>query len=338
MQVSIVEMIGLALTTWLTIFFVRSWDPLSSRFMDHPVARSIHRDPVPRLGGIVMVAVLLSFMFLFHHDFIVQHSWLVGAVVMVFGVGVLDDRIALIARHKLLAIVLASVLLVMDGVVVEHIGTFFRMDITLGWLAVPFTVFAVSGLTNAINLIDGLDGLAASLGLAMLVVFAWIGYHHHDPFMFTVSLYLIVGLAVFLMFNWFPASIFLGDAGSLMIGFVIAILAIKSLAYYSAVSVLFMVLIPVIDTAVVMLRRWRTGRSIFAPDRCHTHHIVKAFFKGSSPRTALILGTLQLIYGLTGLYLNPHADEGIPLLLILLNIALVYLFSNAMIRWEKREC
>jgi UDP-GlcNAc:undecaprenyl-phosphate GlcNAc-1-phosphate transferase len=338
MSVKILEMSELAIALWTAIYFVRGWEPLRSRFLDVPVERSAHRIPVPRLGGLVLAVVLMGFMLLFHRDFVSEHLWLVGAALSVFGIGMVDDRVHLAARYKLLLIIFAALLLVPNGVVVDHLGIFFRVNITLGWLAIPFTVFAVSGLTNAINLIDGLDGLAASLGLAMLVVFAWIGYRHHDPFMFTVSLYLIVGLAVFLVFNWFPASIFLGDAGSLMIGFVIAILAIKSLAYYSAVSVLFMVLVPVIDTAVVMLRRLRTGRSIFEPDRCHTHHIVKVFFQGSSPHTALILGTLQLIYGLTGLYLNPHADEGIPLLLILLNIALVYLFSNAMIRWEKREC
>jgi len=210
--------------------------------------------------------------------------------------------------------------------------------INLRWLALPFTVFAIVGFTNALNLIDGLDGLAATISIVILGTFFTVGVLNDDFFMMLLSMAFISALLAFLLFNWHPASIFMGDSGSLTLGFVISILAIKSLAYLPTVSILFITAIPIFDTLIVMIRRKLNGRSAFSADRCHLHHILRHFFAEDTPKTVLFLGVFQLIYSLTGLQLDKSIDEGYLLLQFLLNIVLIYLFLGAMIKRQRRKC
>ncbi len=192
--------------------------------------------------------------------------------------------------------------------------------------------------TNALNLIDGLDGLAASISIVILGSFFTIGYQNSDLFMMILSGAFISSLLAFLLFNWHPASIFMGDSGSLTLGFVISLLAIKSLAYIPAISILFLTAIPILDTFVVVIRRKRTGRSIFSVDRCHMHHVLQHFFAEDTQKTVLFLVVFQLIYSLTGLQLDKNLDEGYLLILFIFNIIFLYLFLSAMIKRQKREC
>jgi UDP-GlcNAc:undecaprenyl-phosphate GlcNAc-1-phosphate transferase len=222
--------------------------------------------------------------------------------------------------------------------VIDDIGVFFGLPISFGWFALPFTVFAVVGFTNALNLIDGLDGLAATVSMMILGSFFIVGYVNEDLFMMVMSGAFISALLGFLVFNWHPASIFMGDSGSLTLGFVISVLAIKSLAYISTVSVLFIAAIPILDTLVVMVRRKMNGRSMFSADRCHIHHILRHFFAEDTRKTVLFLGVLQGIYSLTGLQLEKHMDNGYVLILFLLNVVLIYMFLAAMIKRQKRNC
>ncbi len=130
----------------------------------------------------------------------------------------------------------------------------------------------------------------------------------------------------------------MGDSGSLTLGFVISVLAIKSLAYLPAISIFFVAAIPIIDTLVVMVRRKLKGRSMFSADRCHMHHILRHFFAEDTRKTVFFLGILQLIYSLTGLQLEKRMDEGYMLILFLLNVVLLYMFLAAMIKRQKRKC
>jgi UDP-GlcNAc:undecaprenyl-phosphate GlcNAc-1-phosphate transferase len=148
----------------------------------------------------------------------------------------------------------------------------------------------------------------------------------------------ISALLGFLIFNWHPASIFMGDSGSLTLGFVISLLAIKSLAYLPTVSILFIAALPILDTLVVMVRRKIKGRSIFSADRCHIHHILRHFFAEDTRKTVLFLGVFQGINSLTGLQLEKQLDEGYPMILFLLNVVLLYMFLAAMIKRQKRNC
>jgi UDP-GlcNAc:undecaprenyl-phosphate GlcNAc-1-phosphate transferase len=253
---------------------------------------------------------------------------------MIFVVGLLDDHRDTQPKTKFIVIIIATVFLYFDGLCINNIGYFFGINISLSWFALPFTMFAVSGFTNALNLIDGLDGLAASISMIILGSFFAIGYMHNDLFMMVLSSSFLVSVWAFLFYNWYPASIFMGDSGSLTLGFVISILAIKSLDYISAVSILFIAAIPILDTVIVMTRRKLEGGSAFDADAYHMHHLLKNFFKGSTQKTVLFLATLQLLYSLAALQCAKEMDEGFLLLLFVLNAVVLYLLFN---RLKKKQ-
>jgi UDP-GlcNAc:undecaprenyl-phosphate GlcNAc-1-phosphate transferase len=274
----------------------------------------------------------------FHWTLIENWSWVILAIALVFIVGILDDHKDVSPRSKLIVMVVSTLLIYQSNLVITDIGTYFGFDIQLGWLALPFTLFAVLAFSNALNLIDGLDGLAGGISMVILGTFFTIGYQHQDEFMMILSGGFIAALAAFMVFNWHPASIFMGDSGSLMLGFVITTVAIKSLEYIPAVAVLFITALPIIDTAVVVIRRKRTGRGIFSADQCHLHHILHEFFAGNTRKTVIFLIVMQAVYSLTGLQFIKNNDDGILLILFLLNIIIVYFYAAAMISRQKRVC
>ena len=307
-------------------------------FMDIPNGRSTHCSITPRGAGIGFYLAAAIILPLFHFDYILSNFWTFLAIFLVFFIGVLDDHHDASPNTKFIVLALSSLLLSLDGVIIDDLGIFFGVHITLGWLALPFTVFAVVGFTNALNLIDGLDGLAATVSIVILGTFFTVGYWNDDFFMMMISMAFISSLLAFLVFNWHPASIFMGDSGSLTLGFVIAVLAIKSLAYLPTVSILFITAIPLFDTLIVMIRRKLNGRSAFSADRCHIHHILRHFFAEDTKKTVLFLGVFQMIYSLTGVQLDKNMDEGYLLIQFILNIVLIYLFLGAMIKRQNRKC
>ena len=332
-----IEFIIIFFLSLLLVNLVKIYAPKIG-LMDIPNGRSTHCSIVPRGAGIgfyLAVAIVLP---LFHFDYILNHLWIFLAIFLVFIVGVLDDHHDTSPNTKFIVLIVSTVLLSFDAVIINDLGIFFGIHITLGWLALPFTVFAVVGFTNALNLIDGLDGLAATVSIVILGTFFIVGYKNDDLFMMLLSGAFISSLLAFLIFNWNPASIFMGDSGSLTLGFVISVLAIKSLAYMPTVSILFIAAIPLFDTLIVMIRRKLNGRSAFSADRCHLHHILRHFFAEDTKRTVLFLGVLQAIYSITGLQLDKNMDEGYLLIQFLLNIVLLYLYLGAMIKRQKREC
>lgn len=267
-----------------------------------------------------------------------MNGWACLAVLLVFIIGVLDDHHDASPHTKFFVIMLSTILLYLDNIVIDNLGTYFGVEISLGWLALPFTIFAVVGFTNALNMIDGLDGLAAVVSLVILLSFFTVGYMHDDFFMMLFAGAFISSLLGFLVFNWHPALIFMGDSGSLTLGFVISLLAIKSLAYLPTVSILFIAAMPILDTLVAMIRRKINGRSIFSADRCHVHHILRHFFAEDTRKTVLFLGLFQAIYSLTGLQMLRDMDEGYLLILFLLNVVFLYMLLAAMIKRQNRKC
>ncbi|MEA3455645.1 MAG: MraY family glycosyltransferase [Campylobacterota bacterium] len=306
--------------------------------VDIPNERSSHSKHTPRGAGIGFFLAVATVAPFFHWTLIENWSWVILAISMVFIIGVLDDHNDVSPRAKLIVMVVSTLLIYQSRLVIDDIGTFFGFDIYLGWLALPFTLFAVVAFSNALNLIDGLDGLAGGISMVILGTFFAIGYQYHDEFIMVLSGGFFVALAAFMLFNWHPASIFMGDSGSLMLGFVITTVAIRSLDYIPAVSVLFIAALPIIDTAVVVMRRKRTGRGIFSADKCHLHHILHEFFGGNTRKTVIFLIVMQAVYSLTGLQFTKNNDEGILLVLFLLNIIIVYFYSAAMIRRQNRTC
>ena len=206
--------------------------------VDVPNDRSMHTRHHPRGAGIgIFLAVFIVEPF-FNFNLLLDHYLTCLAVLFVFIVGVLDDHQDTSPNTKFFVMAFAALLVYFDGIYVSSLGTLFGFDVTLGWLALPFTVFAIVGFTNALNLIDGLDGLAGSVSIVILGTLFGIGYDYDDTFMMMLSGTFIAGLLAFMVYNWNPASIFMGDSGSLVLGFVIGLLVIKSATYIHPVTVL----------------------------------------------------------------------------------------------------
>ena len=333
----VIEFIVIFLLSLLFIRIIRDYaDHLG--LVDIPNDRSIHIIDTPRGAGIgfyVAVALILPF---FHYELLLNYTWTLLGIFLIFIIGVLDDHRDTSHNTKFFVIMIGTVFLYLDNILIDDVGVFFGFSVSLGWFALPFTMFAVVGFTNALNLIDGLDGLAATVSMIILGAFFVVGYMNDDHFMILIAGAFMSALLGFLVFNWHPASIFMGDSGSLTLGFVISVLAIKSLVYIPTVSVLFLAAIPILDTLVVMIRRKINGRSMFSADRCHFHHILRHFFAEDTSKTVLFLGVLQGIYSMTGLQLNKGTAQEFVLLLFILNIVLLYLFLGAMIKRQQRNC
>ncbi|OHE17044.1 MAG: undecaprenyl-phosphate alpha-N-acetylglucosaminyl 1-phosphate transferase, partial [Sulfurimonas sp. RIFOXYD2_FULL_37_8] len=257
----IAKLIIVFLATFLFIKLLIRYAP-SIGLVDIPNHRSTHKTVTPRGAGIGIVVGVMISDFLFLNTIVLDHFATFLAIFLVFMIGVLDDHRDATPKTKFYVIFAAVLLIAYDDIVIHSLGHLFGYQITLGWFAIPFTMFAVAGFTNALNLSDGLDGLAGGLSIIILSTLCVIGYENNDYFIVSMSLSFISAILAFMWFNWNPAQIFMGDSGSLTLGFLISVLAIKSLEYINPMSVLFITAIPIIDTLIVMIRRKRNGHSI----------------------------------------------------------------------------
>ncbi|MCF7993495.1 MAG: undecaprenyl-phosphate alpha-N-acetylglucosaminyl 1-phosphate transferase [Chromatiaceae bacterium] len=275
--------------------------------VDHPgERRKVHRGAVPPIGGIAIFAGLLAASLTLDHWNSTLVFGLAGAAVLVI-VGALDDRFALGHRLRFGAQIAAALLLVIGAEAQLHnLGNLLGFgDIHLGFLAIPFTVFAMVGIINAFNMIDGIDGLAASLALiAMLSTLALLPETGALTFLFPV---VMAATVPFLMCNLEACcckgrKVFLGDAGSMLLGYMVVWglitasqgspaadggAALAGSGTLDPVVALWLIALPLMDTFSVMGHRMLSGNSPFAADKGHLHHLLARIY--GSTRTALLL-------------------------------------------------
>jgi UDP-GlcNAc:undecaprenyl-phosphate/decaprenyl-phosphate GlcNAc-1-phosphate transferase len=243
--------------------------------VDQPGARKVHATPVPRIGGIAMAiaAFLAAFLAI---DLQPPDRWflLAAAVLVVFGAS--DDRFDLDYRIKFVGQFLAVAIVIFGGdVQIRSITLDDRIMLPV-WLSLPLTTFFLIGITNAVNLADGLDGLAGGttfLCLCAVALLSGVGAHNAGPALCLAFAGAILG---FLRFNTYPATVFMGDAGSQLLGFAIGALSIRATQSFSsevstAIPILLLC-IPILDTLSVMVQRISEGRSPFSADKNHIHH------------------------------------------------------------------
>jgi len=325
------------IVTTILITFIRKYAFVFG-LIDVPNERSIHHKPIARGAGIAFFLAFISIIPFFYIEVLANHIWFILSIFLVFATGVYDDIYTTTPKFKFLIIFISTTLLSFDGIIIDVLGRFFTVDIVLSWLALPFTIFVVSGFTNALNLIDGLDGLAASLSIVILATFFYIGYLHEDIFMMLLSGAFVAVLLAFLIYNWHPASIFMGDSGSLLLGFIISVLGIQSLRYIPPVAILYLGAVPILDTLIVMIRRKRAGHSFFLADTCHMHHLFKEVFHGNIPKTVLFLMLIQTFYTWIGLHLEKDIEQGWLLLIFIVNIFVFYKIFDKIIKKQNRVC
>ncbi|MDK2042291.1 glycosyltransferase family 4 protein [Aliarcobacter butzleri] len=301
------------------------------KLIDKPNERSLHQVEKSRAGGI---AIFLSFIIGLIFFNVNLSFYLVLGFFIIFFLGIYDDIKNLSSKIKFFWIMVAATFLYIDGYFINSIGVFFKVDLIMPTsMAYLFLLFAVVGFINAMNLIDGLDGLSSGIGIVILVSFAYIGFKYSDNFLFYISMTLIFSLFGFLIFNWYPSKIFMGDTGSLSLGFVIVVLSIYSINsnYISAVSVLLLAAVPILDTLIVMFRRISQKKNPFKADKTHIHHVILFQQNKNVRKTSLILILLQLIFVYIGLGFKVRDDIYILGVFIMLFI-LFYLLLTAKIR------
>ncbi|MBN2739060.1 MAG: undecaprenyl/decaprenyl-phosphate alpha-N-acetylglucosaminyl 1-phosphate transferase [Spirochaetales bacterium] len=260
----------------------------SKKWYDKPDYRKIHTGLIPRIGGIgvflsIIVCSLLfsTLLSLFSQGSIsgilqLKYAAVIGAFVLIHILGLMDDFKSLPALAKLTIQAIAAIMAIASGLVIKEIPLPYLGSISLGFLSYPLTFIWIIGITNAMNLVDGMDGLAGgiaafaslSMGIISLLSGQWTTA--------VISLSVFGATAGFLVFNLPPAKIFMGDSGSLSLGYILSVLPLMGLTTSAETGSIFipitLLMIPIIDMAAAIIRRLGEGRPILSPDRKHIHH------------------------------------------------------------------
>lgn len=284
--------------------------------VDHPGGRKHHERPVPMAGGLAIVATVLLVLAastLIYPQLDSLDAWFMGALFAIGVVGLVDDILELRAHTKaLLQLLVIIPLVIFSHIVVARLGDLFGFGrIRLHDLAIPFTVLCMFGYINAMNMLDGLDGLAGGVSVVTLVFLALIAELESRFGLLLQCLVLAGATTGFLVYNlrapWRRhASVFLGDAGSMVLGLAVGwcgaqVTAGQGLHSAKAMSVAWVLALPVMDTLVVMVRRLILRRNPFKADRLHLHHVLLDLGYSAGLATGLMI-LLSGLYGLMGYF------------------------------------
>lgn len=262
--------------------------------------RRVHTQPLPRLGGVAVFVAMgvglaaFGLISLFQPGLGGEPAFFFGVLFgggIVFTAGLIDDLRGLRPLTKLTAQLVAALVVYLYGFQIELVSIGMLNDVPLGWLSLPLTLFWVVTITNAFNLIDGLDGLATGIAMVALATTLIVSISLGNPEAILLSMALLGALVGFFRYNASPAKIFLGDSGSLFVGFLLAVLSVHG-SYKSATAVMlfvpiFALAIPLFDTTLAVLRRWLRGVPLSQADGRHIHHRLLA--AGLSHRHAVWL-------------------------------------------------
>ena len=295
--------------------------------------RRMHDHPIPRLGGLAIFLAFMVSVLIFVPLDTAKKGMLLGAVIIVI-LGIFDDIHALSAKLKFLVQLVAALIATLMGNRIEVLtnpNIFSDNPIwELGWLSIPVTVIWIVAITNAVNLIDGLDGLACGVStissLTMLVIALLVSNMN----VATVMAALVGACIGFLPYNFNPAKIFMGDTGATFLGFIMATMSVQGMfKMYNLISfvVPFLILgLPIFDVCFAVIRRVSKGQSPMQPDRSHVHH--KLIDMGLSQKQAV--GTLYMVTAILGLSaVILIASNAFKAIMVLVALALV-----ALIAWK----
>ncbi len=296
--------------------------------MDYPNERKVHKTPMPRLGG---VAIFLSFLvgyMLFANGSVRMLSILIASFVIVL-MGIFDDINPLKARYKFIVQIIAACITTFYGHIVLNDISIFGLNLVF---PVPlnyiFTILLVVAITNAMNLIDGLDGLASGISCIYFATIAIIAgiINNIGGLDVTLSLIMLGSTLGFLAYNFPPASIFMGDSGSQFLGFIIAIISLlgfKGTTITSLIVPLCILAIPIFDVVLAILRRLIKGEGIMKADKEHFHHqLLKMRF---SPRkTILIIYAINVVFAAVSIFYVLGDNQLAIVIYLLLMILLLF--------------
>lgn len=303
--------------------------------VDRPNYRKVHARIMPRLGGLAIFGSFIIGYFILRPDDPVLSSGeaaflpvstaiLIGAFIIII-TGVFDDMMEITAKAKILGQLLAAGIVVIGGgIEISFINLPFGGELDFGYFSIPLTIIWIVGITNAINLIDGLDGLAAGVSSIALITLAVMAFIMGDMFVMSLAAILAASSIGFLVYNFHPAKIFMGDTGALFLGFMISVLALmgfKNVTVVALIIPIIMLGVPISDTFFAIVRRVRQKQSISAADKSHLHHCLLNI--GFSHRqTVLIIYGIAALFGLAALLFSQATLWGGILLISVMLIAI----------------
>ena len=319
----------------LVLAFVASivFTPLVKRLayrigaVDRPNYRKVHARIMPRLGGLAIYLSFIVTYLIYRPDGDFDKALLIGATIIII-TGILDDMLEITAKAKMLGQLAAAVVIVVYGEIqIEFINLPFGGDLEFGYFAIPLTIIWIVGITNAVNLIDGLDGLAAGVSTIALVTLSAMAILMGNPFVATVTAILAASTLGFLVFNFYPARIFMGDTGALFLGFMISVFALlgfKGVTMFALIIPVIMLGVPVSDTFFAIVRRLREKQPLSAADKSHLHHcLLNVGF--THRQTVLIIYAIAALFGITALIFSQATVWG-ALLLVAVMLVIIELF------------
>jgi UDP-GlcNAc:undecaprenyl-phosphate GlcNAc-1-phosphate transferase len=336
----IIEAYGLLFFTALFLSLLVT--PLTIRLahkvgvVDTPNERSMHSRSTTRLGGLGMAIALGTSVFLFLPFNSIIAGFLAGLAIIVL-VGLIDDIHQVRALYKLLGQgIAAGVFILVSGKSLVTMGNMFGTgDLRLGWLEIPVTIFCIAGFINALNLSDGLDGLAGGISAIASLFLLSLAAQAQQWESFCILLALFGAIIGFLRYNTFPARLFMGDTGSLFLGYTLAVCGVVILTetadgdpiLIKPVTLLVILAIPIMDTTYVMTRRAIHGQNPFHPDKTHLHHkLIALGVPHGAVVSILYLG--MFLFGVLSILIADYPDWLQALITTLLAIAIYATISQ----------
>ena len=334
----------------LTSLFIHGFSKISKSIglVDKPGSRKIHEHSIPLVGGLSLISGVSIASFVSPLIMETAGSFLIPvfAMFVIFIMSVYDDRFDISAKLRLIVQISAAAIVAASGVRIESLfGMFGVYEISIGF-QYAITIFILVGSTNAFNLIDGVDGLAGSLSLLISIVLGVISLYLGLYGMFLLCAGLSAGLLAFLKHNIFPAKIFMGDAGSMTLGFLltlISIIILQKVAGKPSSSLVFILIIcslivPVIDAIRVFMKRYSKGYSILKADKTHLHHLLLDDVKNHK-RVVIRVVMLQAGLFLSGILLSRFAGiTAVVLTLISAQILIskVLMINKTLSEWQQQ--
>ncbi len=307
MNEKIIEILKIVVSVMLitmSFFTIVKWIANHIGALDYPGERKVHQKPMPLLGGLMMF-----FGFLFGYMFFAPENTqmlaiLIASVVVII-TGMIDDIKPLKAKQKLIGQIIAALIITFYGNILLNDITFFGMTLEFGIFTYPITVIFIVALMNCINFIDGLDGLASGISTIFFLTIGILAFIFHNLGSLEITLaFVMLGASLgFLVFNFNPSKMFMGETGSMFLGFMISVICLmgfKAATLTSLVVPLLILAVPILDTFFAILRRIIHKKPIYEADKKHLHHqlLNKKF---SQRKTVLIIYGVNILFSLSSI-------------------------------------
>ena len=308
--------------------------------LDIPNQRKVHKVPIPRLGGLGIYAGFLLGYILFGFESLQMNSILIGSFIVLI-VGIIDDIKSVPARYKFIAQLIAASVVTFYGEILLKDISAFGLYINFGVLSPIITILFITTIMNCINFIDGLDGLAGGISAIYFFMIGVVSILFQSTGLDMILSFIMLGATIgFLIHNFYPATIFMGDSGSLFLGYIIAIISLlgyKNITFTSLIVPILLLAIPIMDTIFAIIRRLLKHESIAMPDKSHLHHqLLKLNF--SIKKAVLIIYSIDLLFAIASIiYVTRNRILGYIIYTVLFIIVLVFILKTDIIRERKNK-